>query len=85
LPISSLIYFLPSIATADDGSNNLSFAIPLIISFLTIFPFLYYSQALKPKERTVKQIEIDPITLKPIDKAFESKGNVDKAQAKKKK
>ena len=50
---------LPSIANAADGSTLAAFSTPLIVSFLTIVPFLYYTQALKPKERKVQQIELD--------------------------
>ncbi|KAJ1438778.1 hypothetical protein B484DRAFT_444388 [Ochromonadaceae sp. CCMP2298] len=40
-----------------DGVNAVAF--PLAISILTMVPFIYYSQQLKPKVRTVKQIELD--------------------------
>jgi len=79
----SVISLFPSVSLADDGSNNV-FAVPLAISFLTMVPFLYYQQALKPKERTIKQIEVDPVTRKPLDKSAISKGDVGQAQAKKK-
>ena len=42
------------------------------------------SIALKPKERTVKQIELDR-NLRPIDKKFEGKGKAEVAKASKKK
>ena len=42
------------------------------------------SVALKPKERTVKQIELDR-NLRPIDKKFEGKGKAEVAKASKKK
>ena len=40
--------------------------------------------ALKPKERTVKQIELDR-NLRPIDKKFEGKGKAEVAKASRKK
>jgi hypothetical protein len=65
LATSSLM--IPSIANAADASGSTAVAIPIVISILTIFPFLYYSQQLKPKARTVKQIELDE-NLKAKDK-----------------
>ena len=46
-------------AMAAEGSAISAVSIPLLISVLIMVPFLYYQQALKPKERTVKQIELD--------------------------
>jgi len=57
--------------------------IPIAISLLTIVPFLYYQQALKPKPRTVKQIELDE-NLRPKDKKLNS-GKATDAVAQKKK
>ena len=46
-------------AMAADGSALGAVSIPLLVSLLIMVPFLYYQQALKPKERSVKQIELD--------------------------
>lgn len=51
-----------------------AFAFPLVVSIVTLVPFVIYQQALKPKARTVKQIELDE-QLRPKDK----KVNVGKA------
>lgn len=69
--------------SADSGSQT-AVAVPIVISFLTIIPFIYYAQALKPKERTIRQIEVDPNTLKAMS-SKDSKGSIsDKARATKK-
>lgn len=47
---------------ADDQN---AFVVPLAVSLFTMVPFLYYQQALKPKPRTVQQIELDE-NLKPV-------------------
>jgi hypothetical protein len=61
-----------------------AFVFPLAISIFTMVPFLIYQQALKPKERTVKQIELDA-QLRPKDKKLSSgKTGSATAQGKKK-
>jgi len=74
----------PSVSLAADSGSQAAIATPIIISFLTLIPFLYYTQALKPKERTVKQIQVDSDTLKPIDKKDAGKGSTSQAKAAKK-
>ena len=78
-PFSAL--FVPSIALAD-GIDSSPVLIPLVISALTIIPFYFYSQALKPKPRTVQQIELDA-NLRPKDKKL-NQGKVTQATAAKK-
>ena len=76
---SALLF--PAVAHADSSSAVGAVAIPLVISVAVIFPFIYYANQLKPKERTVKQIELDK-NLKPIkDK---STGGIGAAKATKK-
>jgi len=65
------------------SADTSAFATPLIVSFLTLIPFLIYQNALKPKPRTVKQIELDE-SLRPIDKKLSS-GKAGSAKAGKKK
>jgi len=78
---SSGALLFPAVAHADSGSAVGVVSIPLVISVLVIFPFIYYANQLKPKERTVKQIELDQ-NLKPIkDK---STGGIGAAKATKK-
>jgi len=72
----------PCFAADNSGSQTAVF-IPILISFLTIGPFLYYQQALKPKERTVKQIELDR-NLRVKDKSV-NMGGAKEARAEKKK
>ena len=65
------------------SADTSAFATPLVISFLTLVPFLIYQNALKPKPRTVKQIELDE-NLRPVDKKLTSgKEGVAKASKKK--
>ncbi len=65
------------------SADTSAFATPLVISFLTLIPFLIYQNALKPKPRTVKQIELDD-NLRPVDKKLSSgKEGVAKAGKKK--
>jgi hypothetical protein len=52
-------FFLPNAAHAADGVSLAAFSTPLIVSFLTIIPFIYYTTALKPKDRKATQIEVD--------------------------
>ena len=62
-----------------------AFVIPLGISLFTIVPFVIYQQALKPKPRTVKQIELDE-QLRPKDKKLNTgKAGQATAQGQKKK
>lgn len=68
---------------AENGGSQTAVFIPILISFLTIGPFLYYQQALKPKERTVKQIELDR-NLRAKDKSV-NQGGTKEARAGKKK
>ena len=64
--------------------DQAAFVTPLAISIFTMVPFLFYQQALRPKERTVKQIELDE-QLRPKDKKLSSgKAGSAKAQGKKK-
>ena len=49
---SPLALLIPSAALAE-GVDSAPVLIPIAISLLTIVPFLYYQQALKPKPRTV--------------------------------
>lgn len=56
---SSAALSLPSAAHAADGGTMAAFSTPLIISFLTIIPFVYYTNALAPKQRKTTQIEVD--------------------------
>lgn len=79
--VSALLY--PSFAIADEGVNSTPVLIPLVISVLTIVPFVLYQQALKPKPRTVKQIELDE-NLRPKDRSLSS-GKTGQATAQKKK
>lgn len=72
----------PMAAMADDGNQN-AFLVPLAISLLTMVPFLYYANALQPKERTVRQIEVDPKTLKAVNEK-DQKGSTAEARARKK-
>ena len=65
--IATATAFVPTVALAD-GADATPVLVPLVISVLTIVPFVLYQQALKPKPRTVKQIELDPETLKPLNK-----------------
>jgi hypothetical protein len=73
---------IPAAAHADSSSAAGAVAIPLAISILVMFPFLYYANALKPKERSVKQIELDE-QLRP--KKGGSSGPVGQARVGKKK
>jgi hypothetical protein len=41
---STFLASTPTIATAEDGGNTSLVLVPLIVSFLTIGPFLYYQQ-----------------------------------------
>ena len=79
---SPLALLIPSAALAE-GVDSTPVLIPIVISLLTIVPFLYYQQALKPKPRTVKQIELDE-NLRPKDKKLNS-GKASDAVAQKKK
>ena len=79
---SSVALAAPAVAHADTGSAAGAVAIPLVISVLVMFPFLYYANQLKPKARTVAQIELDK-DLKPIKE--KSTGSVGQAKAGKKK
>ena len=81
LVASEYVVTLPQPVLADDGAN--SFLLPLIISFATIIPFVAYQQALKPKPRTVKQIELDK-NLRPKDKSVNVGGVNKNAKATKK-
>ena len=67
----------PTVAFA--GIDSSPVVVPLVISALTIIPFVFYAQALKPKERTVKQIELDE-NLRPVDKNLK-KGKTGEARA----
>ena len=73
---------LPTMALAD-GADATPVLVPLVISFLTVVPFYFYSQALKPKPRTVQQIELDE-NLRPKDRSL-AKGKSGEATAQKKK
>jgi hypothetical protein len=73
---------IPATAHADSSSAAGAVGIPLAISILVMFPFLYYANALKPKERSVKQIELDE-QLRP--KKGGSSGPVGQARVGKKK
>ena len=46
-------------AHAADGGTLAAFSTPLIISVLTMIPFIYYTQALQKKKVKVKQIPLD--------------------------
>lgn len=81
-PAQTAISIMDQSSMISSADQN-SFLIPLVISVLTMVPFLYYSQALKPKERTVKQIEIDPKTLKAVN-SKDSTGSTGQARASKK-
>eukprot|EP01039_Chlorochromonas_danica_P004661 gene4661-5105_t len=72
----------PSIALADDTQNMVIF--PLVIAALTMVPYFIYQQALKPKPRKVKQIELDEY-LRPIEDSATSKGRESEARAAKRK
>ena len=79
--------FLPSSpAFAADAATNGAVGIPLAISVLVMVPFLYYQQALRPKEekRTAKQIELDG-NLKVKNKSDLSSGKAGQAKAGKRK
>lgn len=81
--VTGATILLPQAAHADTTSAAGAVAIPLLISVLVMGPFLYYQQALKPKERTVKQIELDG-DLKPIKDKSSGQTGVAKAMKKKK-
>eukprot|EP00600_Ochromonadales_sp_CCMP1393_P000011 CAMPEP_0174977778 /NCGR_PEP_ID=MMETSP0004_2-20121128/13798_1 /TAXON_ID=420556 /ORGANISM="Ochromonas sp., Strain CCMP1393" /LENGTH=80 /DNA_ID=CAMNT_0016228999 /DNA_START=100 /DNA_END=342 /DNA_ORIENTATION=- len=55
--VAGTMAILAPAAAHADGTSFVAF--PIVISILTMVPFIYYTQALKPKERTVKQIELD--------------------------
>lgn len=73
---------IPTVSFAADANSVIA---PLVVSVLTLIPFLYYSEALKPKQRTVQQIQLDPKTGKPLQKSLSSDGKPDQARATKKK
>lgn len=80
---SGLALTTPLAAHAEVSSSALgAVSIPLLISILVMGPFLYYSNQLKPKERTVRQIELDE-NLKATGKD-KSSGSVGQAKATKK-
>ena len=70
-------------AASADSVDSTPVLVPLVVSVLTIVPFIIYQQALKPKPRTIKQVELDE-NLRPKDKNL-NKGSVGKATAGKKK
>ena len=72
----SVATVLPTVASA--GIDSSPVVVPIVISFLTIVPFVFYAQALKPKERTVKQVELDE-NLRPVDKKLK-KGRTGEAR-----
>ena len=57
--------------TSTSLKDQNAFVFPLAVSIFTMVPFLIYQQALKPKERTVKQIELDS-QLRPKDRKVNS-------------
>jgi len=59
LATSAATVMVPSVAHAADGGTLAAFSTPLIVSFLTIIPFIYYTNALAPKQRKTTQIEVD--------------------------
>ena len=69
--------------TASAAVDSTPVVVPLVISVLTIVPFVLYQQALKPKPRTIKQIELDE-NLRPKDKKLQS-GKIGQAVAEKRK
>jgi hypothetical protein len=69
-----------SVLVADGALSAVAW--PIAISVLTMVPFLYYQQALKPKARTIKQIELDE-NLRPVDKKMRSAGKEAEARVKK--
>ena len=85
---SALVGALTTIPTqnalAADGGAVGAVSIPLLISLLIMVPFLYYQQALKPKERKVKQIELDD-NLKAKDGSARKFGKAGEARAGKRK
>jgi hypothetical protein len=46
-------------AYALDGGAAGAVGVPLAISIVVMVPFIYYANALAPKERDIKQIEVD--------------------------
>eukprot|EP01040_Poterioochromonas_malhamensis_P001376 gene1376-1457_t len=78
------IQTVPLAAFAADGGNTNPFIYPLVISVLTMVPFLWYQQQLAPKPRVAKQIELDE-NLRPVNKAEISAGREGTARAAKKK
>ena len=74
---------VPTSAMAADSSAMGAVSIPILISVLIMVPFLYYQQALRPKERSAKQIELDS-NLKAKDKSNVSSGRAGEARAGKK-
>ena len=74
---------VPTSAMAADSSAMGAVSIPILISVLIMVPFLYYQQALRPKERSAKQIELDS-NLKAKDKSNMSSGRAGEARAGKK-
>lgn len=84
LLFTSLLTPLATIADETGVADRMSsFSLPLIISFATMIPFVAYLQALKPKPRTVKQIELDSL-LRPKDKTLMT-GKTGEARTSKKK
>jgi hypothetical protein len=79
---ASALVSLPTVALADDANQN-AFLVPLGISVLTMVPFIYYANALQPKERAVRQIEVDPRTLKAVNPKDQD-GSTAEARARKK-
>jgi hypothetical protein len=81
--VSGGALLIPTAAHAADGAALGAVSIPLVISVLVMFPFLYYANALKkdPLKKNPEQIALDQ-NLKPIkDK---SSGPVGQAKAGKK-
>jgi len=54
---SPLLAPIPVMAVDEGGLA--AFSLPLVVSVLTVPVFIYYTNALKPRDIKVKQIEVD--------------------------
>jgi hypothetical protein len=86
LKVASIASIAVSPTQSAVADGTMAVAVPVAISIFTMVPFLYYQQALKPKERTVKQIELnDQLQAKNKSDRGGMFGKSTNAQAKKKK
>jgi len=82
--VAALLPASPAFAVGDSAASG-AVGIPLIISVLVMVPFLYYQQALRPKDKDKPaQIELDK-NLKVKNKGDVSSGRAGQAKAGKRK